>query len=72
MSPAPDLDVERVVCRLSDLDESGARAFTIGTGDWPLRGFVVRSGAEVSEIRGRVGGRASEMCVTSIAAWGKR
>ena len=47
MSPAPDLDVERVVCRLSDLDESGARAFTIGTGDWPLRGFVVRVGLEV-------------------------
>ena len=47
MSPGPDLDVERVVCRLSDLDESGARSFTIGTGDWPLRGFVVRVGTEV-------------------------
>jgi naringenin degradation protein FdeD len=47
MCPARDLDVERVVCRLSDLDEHGARGFTIGTGDWPLRGFVVRSGAEV-------------------------
>jgi len=39
-----DLDLERVVCRLSDLDAHGARAFTIGGGDWPLRGFVVRSG----------------------------
>jgi nitrite reductase/ring-hydroxylating ferredoxin subunit len=47
MSAGRDLDVERVVCRLSDLDEHGARAFTIGTGDWPLRGFVVRAGAEV-------------------------
>jgi nitrite reductase/ring-hydroxylating ferredoxin subunit len=47
MSAGRDLDVERVVCRLSDLDEHGARAFTIGTGDWPLRGFVVRVGAEV-------------------------
>ena len=48
MSPARDLDVERVVCRLSDLDEhGGARGFTIGTGDWPLRGLVVRSGNEV-------------------------
>jgi nitrite reductase/ring-hydroxylating ferredoxin subunit len=47
MPPGHDLDVERVVCRLSDLDEHGARAFTIGTGDWPLRGFVVRAGNEV-------------------------
>jgi nitrite reductase/ring-hydroxylating ferredoxin subunit len=42
-----DIDVERVVCRLTDLDEHAARAFTIGTGDWPLRGFVVRTGTEV-------------------------
>jgi nitrite reductase/ring-hydroxylating ferredoxin subunit len=47
MSAGRDLDVERVVCRLSDLYEHGARAFTIGTGDWPLRGFVVRVGDEV-------------------------
>lgn len=47
MSPRHDFDVERVVCRLSDLDEHGSRAFTIGTGEWPLRGFVVRVGAEV-------------------------
>lgn len=47
MSAGRDLDVERVVCRLTDIDEQGARAFTIGTGDWPLRGFVVRAGAEV-------------------------
>ncbi len=48
MSTGPDFDLERVVCRVSDLDESGgARAFTIGSGDWPLRGFVVRAGADV-------------------------
>lgn len=47
MCPALDLDVERVVCRMSDLDEHGARAFTLGTGDWPLRGFVVRVAAEI-------------------------
>jgi nitrite reductase/ring-hydroxylating ferredoxin subunit len=40
----PPLDLERVICRVSDLESSGARAFTIGGGDWPLRGFVVRSG----------------------------
>jgi len=41
------LDLERVVCRLADLDRHGARAFTIGAGEWPLRGFVVRAGQEV-------------------------
>ncbi len=40
-------DVERVVCRLSDLEELGSRGFTIGTGDWPLRGFVVLAGEAV-------------------------
>jgi nitrite reductase/ring-hydroxylating ferredoxin subunit len=42
-----DLDVERVVCRESELDTHGVRAFTIGGGDWPLRGFVVRAGAQL-------------------------
>ena len=43
---AAELDLERVVCRLSEL-EGGARGFTVGGGDWPLRGFVVRVGATV-------------------------
>ena len=47
MPPGPDIDVERVVCRLTDLDQHGSRAFTIGRGEWPLRGFVVRSGNAV-------------------------
>jgi nitrite reductase/ring-hydroxylating ferredoxin subunit len=41
------LDVERVVCRVTELESCGARAFTIGGGDWPLRGFVVRAGAHL-------------------------
>ena len=45
--PSTDLDVERVVCALAELDDPGSRAFTIGRGDWPLRGLVVRRGAEV-------------------------
>ncbi len=48
---APDsegpLDLERVICRLADLQAHGARAFTIGGGRWPLRGFVVHSSAGV-------------------------
>ncbi len=43
---AIEVDVERVVCPLSEL-ESGARGFTLGGGDWPLRGFVVRIGDAV-------------------------
>ena len=35
------IDLERVVCRLSEL-EHGARGFTLGAGDWPLRIFVLR------------------------------
>ena len=41
------LDLERVICRLTELTPERARAFTIGGGDWPLRGFVVRVGERV-------------------------
>ncbi len=47
MPAADEIDLERVICRLTDLQETGARAFRVGGGDWPLRGFVVRSGTEV-------------------------
>jgi nitrite reductase/ring-hydroxylating ferredoxin subunit len=40
-------DLERVVCRLTEIDAHGARGFTIGGGDFPLRGFVVRVGDAV-------------------------
>lgn len=38
------IDLERVICRVADLQAHGTHAFTIGRGDWPLRGFVVRQG----------------------------
>jgi nitrite reductase/ring-hydroxylating ferredoxin subunit len=41
------IDVARVICALSDLADPGSRAFTLGGGDWPLRGFLVRRGARV-------------------------
>jgi nitrite reductase/ring-hydroxylating ferredoxin subunit len=50
MSPterAAELDVERAICALEELGDPGSRAFTIGRGDWPLRGLVVRRGTEV-------------------------
>jgi nitrite reductase/ring-hydroxylating ferredoxin subunit len=42
MGAQHQIDVERVICRFDELADPGARGFTIGTGDWPLRGFVVR------------------------------
>ena len=41
------MDLERVLFPLREIADPGARAFTRGGGDWPLRGFVVRRGDEV-------------------------
>jgi nitrite reductase/ring-hydroxylating ferredoxin subunit len=41
------IDLTRVLCTLADVEARGARAFTVGAGDWPLRGFIVRCGAGV-------------------------
>jgi nitrite reductase/ring-hydroxylating ferredoxin subunit len=38
---------EIAVGRLEELDDPGCREFTIGDGDWPFRGFVVRKGEKV-------------------------
>jgi nitrite reductase/ring-hydroxylating ferredoxin subunit len=38
---------EVVVGKLEDLDNPGCREFTIGDGDWPFTGFVVRQGDAV-------------------------
>lgn len=35
------------VGRLDEIDDPGCREFTIGDGDWPFRGFVVRQGDRV-------------------------
>jgi nitrite reductase/ring-hydroxylating ferredoxin subunit len=51
--PGRELDVERVICALAELDNPGSRAFTIGSGDWPLSGFVVRHGPAVHAYRNR-------------------
>lgn len=47
MPQSPPLDVERVICRVADLEENGSRAFTMGEGAWPLHGFVVRLRGQV-------------------------
>lgn len=38
---------EVAVGNLDELDDPGCREFTIGEGDWPFRGFVVRRGNDV-------------------------
>ncbi len=40
-------ELEVAVGELNDLDDPGCREFTIGDGDWPFRGFVVRQGGDV-------------------------
>jgi nitrite reductase/ring-hydroxylating ferredoxin subunit len=47
MPDTAPIDVERVICRFGEVSDPGARGFTIGTGDWPLRGFIVRVREEV-------------------------
>jgi nitrite reductase/ring-hydroxylating ferredoxin subunit len=38
-----EIDTARVLCSLSELDETGSRGFAVGEGDWPLHGFIVRT-----------------------------
>jgi nitrite reductase/ring-hydroxylating ferredoxin subunit len=45
MPDAPETEVR--VGRLEELDDPGCREFSIGDGDWPFRGFVVRKGDSV-------------------------
>jgi nitrite reductase/ring-hydroxylating ferredoxin subunit len=38
-----EIDTARVLCSLAELDETGSRGFAVGEGDWPLRGFIVKT-----------------------------
>ena len=42
---------EIAVGRLDELEDPGCREFSIGNGEWPLRGFVVRKGDQVYAYR---------------------
>jgi nitrite reductase/ring-hydroxylating ferredoxin subunit len=37
------MEPARLLCRLDELAASGCREFRLGAGEWPLRGFVVRT-----------------------------
>lgn len=47
MSEEPQGLHEVVIGLFSELTELGCREFQIGEGDWPFKGFVVRSGEQV-------------------------
>ncbi len=38
---------EIAVGQLDELEDPGCREFSIGDGDWPFRGFIVRKGNDV-------------------------
>ena len=38
-----EIDLARVLCSLAELEETGSRGFAVGEGDWPLRGFLVKT-----------------------------
>ncbi len=39
-----EIDLARVICPLHEIVDPGAKGFTLGGGDWPLKGFVARRG----------------------------
>jgi nitrite reductase/ring-hydroxylating ferredoxin subunit len=47
-SPPREIDTTRVLCSLAELEETGSRGFSVGEGDWLLRGFVVKTGHGVA------------------------
>ena len=42
-SPPREIDTTRVLCALAELEATGGKGFTVGEGDWPLRGFIVKA-----------------------------
>jgi nitrite reductase/ring-hydroxylating ferredoxin subunit len=53
-----EIDLERVLCRVAELEATGCREFRLGGGDWPLKGFVVRVGAQARAYINRCPHRA--------------
>ena len=37
-----------MLCSLAELEETGSRGFAVGEGDWPLRGFLVKTATGVA------------------------
>jgi len=43
-----EIDVTRVLGSLAELEATGCKGFAVGEGDWPLRGFLVRTSQGVA------------------------
>lgn len=43
MNAPAEIDLARVLCALSELEATGSKGFSVGEGDWPLRGFLVKT-----------------------------
>jgi nitrite reductase/ring-hydroxylating ferredoxin subunit len=43
-----EIDTTRVLCSLAELEQTGSRGFSAGEGDWPLRGFVVKTATGIA------------------------
>jgi nitrite reductase/ring-hydroxylating ferredoxin subunit len=43
-----EIDTTRVLCSLGELESTGSRGFAVGEGDWPLRGFVVKTAGGIA------------------------
>lgn len=43
-----EIDTCRVLCSLAELEATGSHGFSAGEGDWPLRGFVVKTATGVA------------------------
>ena len=47
------MQCELEVCELAEIEDPGCREFSIGDGDWPFKGFVVRRGERVFAYQNR-------------------
>jgi len=43
-----EIDTTRVLCSLTELEVTGSKGFAVGEGDWPLRGFLVKTSKGVA------------------------
>lgn len=43
----PEIDLAKVLCALEEIPDGATRGFSVGEGDWPLRGLIVRIGGAV-------------------------
>ncbi|MEO7775771.1 MAG: Rieske 2Fe-2S domain-containing protein [Steroidobacteraceae bacterium] len=42
-----EIDTRRVLCKLNDIADGDSKGFSMGEGEWPLRGMLVRLGEDV-------------------------